>query len=110
MNSSFPHKFKEYIYTEFQKEIDKETEINDEIKTVDDLFYVFHETDMRERFNKLLVAGDIKPIYELLFEFLYVIKFFRTKKYNESDLKQSAKRLVSYIKEQKLIREKIYNN
>ena len=47
MSFSFPYQLKEYIYKEFQKEIDKETELKDELETVDDLFYFFHKTEWK---------------------------------------------------------------
>ena len=42
MTSAFPHDLKKYIFKNFQKVIDKDLEINDELETVDDLFYFFH--------------------------------------------------------------------
>ena len=58
MTSAFPHDLKKYIFKNFQKIIDQDSEINDELETVDDLFYFFHRTDMEERFNNLLIGDD----------------------------------------------------
>ena len=110
MSFSFPYQLKEYIYKEFQKEIDKETELKDELETVDDLFYFFHKTDMEERFNNLLIEADIRAINALLFQFLDIFKFFKTQKYHPTSNVKAAKELKNYIKEQQMLREKIYNN
>ena len=110
MTSAFPHDLKKYIFKNFQKIIDQDSEIKDELETVDDLFYFFHRTDMEERFNNLLIEADIKAINDLLFQFLDIFKFFKTQKYHPTSNIKAAKELKSYIKEQKMLREKIYNN
>ena len=110
MTSAFPHDLKKYIFKNFQKIIDQDSEINDELETVDDLFYFFHRTDMEERFNNLLIEADIKAINDLLFQFLDIFKFFKTQKYHPRSNVKAAKELKNYIKEQQMLREKIYNN
>ena len=110
MSSAFPHDLKKYIFKNFQKVIDKDSEINDELETVDDLFYFFHKTDMEKRFNNLLIEADIKAINDLLFQFLDIFKFFKTQKYHPTSNVKAAKELKNYIKEQQMLREKIYNN
>jgi len=110
MTSAFPHDLKKYIFKNFQKIIDQDSEINDELETVDDLFYFFHRTDMEERFNNHLIEADIKAINDLLFQFLDIFKFFKTQKYHPTSNEKAAKELKNYIKEQQMLREKIYNN
>ena len=110
MTSTFPHELKEFVLKDFQKHLDENTKLNVEKLSVEDFFYFFHETNVEEKFNELLIDGDIKAINEYLHRNLDVLNFFSTKNYNETDEKKAVKELVNYVKEQKLKREKIFNN
>ena len=46
----------------------------------------------------------------MLFQFLDIFKFFKTQKYHPTSNIKAAKELKNYIKEQQILREKIYNN
>ena len=78
--------------------------------TIKNYFYFFHITDVEEQFDKLLIEGDIKAINDYLFLNLYIIKFFRTVRHDEDDIRKSVDKLKEYIKEQQIKREMIYNN
>ena len=66
--------------------------------------------DVEEQFDKLLIEGDIKAINDYLFLNLYIIKFFRTVRHDEDEIRQSVDQLKEYIKEQQKKREMFYNN
>ena len=67
-------------------------------------------TDVEEQFDKLLIEGDIKAINDYLFLNLYIIKFFRTVRHDEDEIRQSVDQLKEYIKEQQMKREMTFNN
>ena len=110
MNSIFPHELKEFVLKEFQKHLDKEPAIRDEKLNIKNYFHYFHETDFEETFNELLIEGNIKAINEYLFQNLYVIKFFETKHYHETDDKKASKQLLKYVRDEEMKRTKLYNN
>ena len=110
MTSTFPNKFKKFVLNEFQKHLDKEPPINGEKLTIKNYFHFFHITDVEEQFDKLLIEGDIKAINDYLFLNLYIIKFFRTVRHDEDEIRQSVDQLKEYVKEQQMKREMMYNN
>ena len=110
MTSTFPHELKEFVLKDFQKHLDDEPAIHGKKLTVEDYFHFFHETDLEEKFNELLIEGNIKAINEYLFRNLYVIKFFETKNYHKTDDKKASKQLLKYVRDEEMKREKLYNN
>ena len=88
MTSTFPHELKEFVLKDFQNHLDKEPEINDKKLTIEDYFYFFHETDVEETFNELLIEGNIKAINDYLFRNLYIIRFFETKNYHKTETRK----------------------
>ena len=110
MNSKFPHELKEFVLKDFQKHLDKEPEISGEKLNIKNYFHFFHETDFEEKFNELLIEGNIKAINEYLFRNLYVIKFFETKNYHKTDDKKASKQLLKYVRDEEMKRAKLYNN
>ena len=110
MASTFPHELKRFVLKEFQKHLNKEPRIDGEKLTIKNYFHFFHITDVEEQFDKLLIEGDIKAVNDYLFLNLYIIKFFRTVRHDEDDIRQSVDQLKEYIKEQQKKREMFYNN
>ena len=110
MTSTFPHELKKFVLKEFQKHLDKEPPIDGEKLTIKNYFHFFHETDVEEQLDKLLIEGDIKAINDYLFLNLYMIKFFRTVEHDEYDTEKSLEKLKKYVSEQELNREMMYNN
>ena len=110
MTSAYPTELKKFVLKEFQKHLDEEPAIDGEKLTIKNYFYFFHITDVEEQFDKLLIEGDIKAINDYLFLNLYIIKFFRTVRHNEDDIRKSVDQLKEYVKEQQVKREMIYNN
>ena len=110
MTSSFPHELKKFVFKEFQKHLDKELPIDGEKLTIKNYFHFFHETDVEEQLDKLLIEGDIKAINDYLFLNLYMLKFFRTVEHDEYDTEKSLEKLKKYVSEQELKREMTYNN
>ena len=110
MTSVYPTELKKFVLKEFQKHLDEEPAIDGEKLNIKNYFHFFHETDVEEQFDKLLIEGDIKSINEYLFLNLYILKFFRTVRHNEDDIRKSVDQLKEYIKEQQMKREMTYNN
>ncbi|MDA9734610.1 hypothetical protein N9V16_03775 [SAR116 cluster bacterium] len=110
MSSTYPHKLKEFVLKEFQKHLDEEPPIDGEKLTIKNYFHFFHETDVEEQLDKLLIEGDIKAINDYLFLNLYMLKFFRTVEHDEYDTEKSLEKLKKYVSEQELKREMMYNN
>ena len=96
MTSTFPHKLKRFILKGFQKHLDKEPPIDGEKLTIKNYFYFFHITDVEERFDKLLIEGDIKAINDYLFLNLYIIKFFRTVRHDEDETRETVEKMKTY--------------
>ena len=110
MTSAYPTELKKFVLKEIQKHLDEEPAFNGEKLNIKNYFHFFHETDVEEQFDKLLIEGDIKAINDYLFLNLYIIKFFRTVRHDEDDIRQSVDQLKEYIKEQQKKREMFYNN
>ena len=110
MSSTYPHKLKEFVLREFQKHLYEEPPIDGEKLTIKNYFHFFHERDIEEQFDKLLIEGDLKAIDDYLFLNLYMLKFFRTVEHYEYDTEKSLEKLKKYVSEQKLKREMTYNN
>ena len=110
MSYSYPHALKKFVLKEFQKHLDKEPPIDGEKLTIKNYFHFFHITDVEEKFDKLLIEGDIKAINEYLFLNLYILKFFRTVRHDEDKTRESVDKLKEYVKEQQIKRQMVYNN
>ena len=110
MTSAYPTELKKFVLKEFQKHLDEEPAIDGEKLNIKNYFHFFHETDVEEQFDKLLIEGDIKAINEYLFLNLYILKFFRTVRHDEYNTRKSVDQLKEYVKEQQMKREMTYNN
>ena len=110
MTFAYPTELKKFVLKEFQKHLDEEPAIDGEKLNIKNYFHFFHETDIEEQFDKLLIEGDLKAINDYLFLNLYMLKFFRTVEHDEYDTEKSLEKLKKYVSEQELKREMMYNN